>query len=229
MKNKVISLLIVIAMISLAGCGSKGTTVEPTETVIETEEKVVETETETEEPTEEVAVIETETEEPSPFSNIKDENGEYTEELIGTLAMYPFFEGKTESEIREYLASDDDLQCYLRDGKVADIEFYLESLYDFYGNDKSGSTNASSSNTSNSSTSSKGNSSSSNNTVGSQSNTNSSSTESGSGNITTPPADTSSDQGMDDMTKAALEAAGVNTDASNFGNGPSTNYGNAIY
>ena len=67
------------------------------------------------------------------------------------------------------------------------------------------------------------------NTVGSQSNTSNSSTESGSGNITTPPADTSSDQGMDDMTKAALEAAGVDTDASNFGNGPSTNYGNAIY
>lgn len=152
MKNKVISLLLVTAMISIAGCGSKESTVEPTEVVIETE---------TEEPTEEEEIIETETEEPSPFSNIKDENGEYTEELIGTLAMYPFFEGKTESEIREYLASDDDLQCYLRDGKVADIEFYLESLYDFYGNDKSGSTNASSSDTNNSSTSNKGNSSSS--------------------------------------------------------------------
>ena len=164
----------------------------------------------------------------SAFKNIKDENGEYTEELIGTLAMYPFFEGKTESEIREYLASDDDLQCYLRDGKVADIEFYLESLYDFYGNDKSGSTNASSSDTNNSSTSNKGNSSSASNntgnTAGSQSNTNSSSAGSGSGNITTPPADTSSDQGMDDMTKAALEAAGVDTDASNFGNGDGTLY-----
>lgn len=237
MKNKVISLLIVIAMISLAGCGSKGTTVEPTETVIETEEKVVETETETEEPTEEVAVIETETEEPSPFSNIKDENGEYTEELIGTLAMYPFFEGKTESEIREYLASDDDLQCYLRDGKVADIEFYLESLYDFYGNDKSGSTNASSSDTNNSSTSNKGNSSSTSNntgnTAGSQSNTNSSTAGSNSSTPAEQPPAPSNSESQDVINNGdgTITAPGgiIYEDGSNFGNGPSTNYGNAIY
>lgn len=157
----------------------------------------------------------------SAFSNIKDENGEYTEELIGTLAMYPFFEGKTESEIREYLASDDDLQCYLRDGKVADIEFYLESLYDFYGNDKSGSTNASSSDTNNSSTSNKGNSSftsnNTGNTAGSQSNTNSSTAGSNSsapaeqGNtVETPPADSN---------EANMQGDGTFTfdDASNFG------------
>ena len=157
----------------------------------------------------------------SAFSNSEDI---YSDEVIGTLAMYDFFEGKTDEEIKEYIKSDDDLQYYLETKDADIIEKYVNALYKYYGNDKSGSTNASSSNTSNSSTSSKGNSSSSNNTVGSQSNTNSSSTESGSGNITTPPADTSSDQGMDDMTKAALEAAGVDTDASNFGNGDGTLY-----
>lgn len=216
MKNKVISLLMIVAMISLAGCGSKETTVEPTEAVIETEEKVVETETETEEPTEEV--IETETEEPIDI---------YSDEIIGTLAMYDFFEGKTDEEIKEYIKSDDDLQYYLETKDADIIEKYVNALYKYYGNDKSGSTDASSSNTSNSS---KGNSSSSNNNVGSQSNTNSSTTESGSGNITTPPADTSSDQGMDDMTKNAFDAVGgEEMNSSNFGNGPSTNYGNAIY
>ena len=225
MKNKVISLLLVTAMISIAGCGSKETTVEPTEAVIETE---------TEEPTEEEEIIETETEEPSPFSNIKDENGEYTEELIGTLAMYPFFEGKTESEIREYLASDDDLQCYLRDGKVADIEFYLESLYDFYGNDKSGSTDANNSDTNNSSTSNKGNSSStSNNTdnnAGSQSNTNSSSAGSNSSTpAEQPPAPSNSESSgipsNDDL--AGLNIPGVTVGG--LGNsGEHTDYNNDI-
>lgn len=157
----------------------------------------------------------------SAFSNSDDI---YSDEVIGTLAMYDFFEGKTDEEIKEYIKSDDDLQYYLETKDADIIEKYVNALYKYYGNDKSGSTNASSSNTSNSSTSSKGNSSSSNNTVGSQSNTSNSSTESGSGNSTTPPADTSSDQGMDDMTKAALEAAGVDTDASNFGNGDGTLY-----
>lgn len=158
----------------------------------------------------------------SAFSNSEDI---YSDEVIGTLAMYDFFEGKTDEEIKEYIKSDDDLQYYLETKDADIIEKYVNALYKYYGNDKSGSTNASSSNTSNSSTSSKGNSSSSNNTVGSQSNTNSSSTESGSGNITTPPADTSSDQGMDDMTKAALEAAGGDIlDSSNFGNGDGTLY-----
>ena len=145
--------------------------------------------------------------------------------------MYPFFEGKTESEIREYLASDDDLQCYLRDGKVADIEFYLESLYDFYGNDKSGSTNASSSDTNNSSTSNKGNSSSTSNntgnTAGSQSNTNSSSAGSNSSApAEQPPAPSNSESSgvpsSDDL--AGLNIPGVTVDGSNFGGDRDTSY-----
>lgn len=146
----------------------------------------------------------------SAFSNSDDI---YSDEVIGTLAMYDFFEGKTDEEIKEYIKSDDDLQYYLETKDADIIEKYVNALYKYYGNDKSGSTDAS-----NNSTNSKGNSSSTSNTAGSQSNTNSSSTESGMGNSTTPPADTSSDQGMDDMTKNAFDAAGgEEMNSSNFG------------
>ena len=88
MKNKCIAILLLSLSLSLTGCGTQQASIEPTETVIETEEpteteeKVVETET----------IIETETEEPIDI---------YSDEVIGTLAMYDFFEGKTDEEIKE--------------------------------------------------------------------------------------------------------------------------------
>ena len=197
MKKRLVLLTIILG-ISLSGCIQKEANTEPTEVVIETE---------TEEPTEEVVVIETETEEPVDI---------YSDEVIGTLAMYDFFEGKTDEEIKEYIKSDDDLQYYLETKDADIIEKYVNALYKYYGNDKSGSTNASSSNTSNSS-SSKGNSSSSNNNVGGQSNTSNSNTGSNSstpteqGNtVETPPADSN---------EANMQGDGTFTfdDASNFG------------
>lgn len=221
MKNKTIAILLLATTISISGCGgcSKNeTSTEPTEVVMETE-SIIETEEPTE--TEEIAV-ETETEEPIDI---------YSDEVIGTLAMYDFFEGSTADEIRQFVKDHDDIQEILNTHDSEYIDSWIPEFKDFYGGTLYELNHPA---TNNSSTSNKGNSSSTSNntgnTAGSQSNTNSSNTESGSGNITIPPADTSSDQGMDDMTKAALEAAGGDIlDSSNFGNGPSTNYGNAIY
>lgn len=173
---------------------------------------------------------------------IVNEDGTYdfTESFIGGLMSYDFFAGCNEEEVRDYVKSNDTFKILLIDGTPELIDGFINSvsmngeitLKQLLGQNDTSNSNTSS-NKGNNTNSNKGNSSSTSNntgnTAGSQSNTNSSNSESGSGNITTPPADTSSDQGMDDMTKAALEAAGVNTDASNFGNGPSTNYGNAIY
>lgn len=174
---------------------------------------------------------------------IVNEDGTYdfTESFIGGLMSYDFFAGCNEEEVRDYVKSNDTFKILLIDGTPELIDGFINSvsmngeitLKQLLGQNDTSNSNTSS-NKGNNTNSNKGNSSSTSNntgnTAGSQSNTNSSTTESGSGNITIPPADTSSDQGMDDMTKAALEAAGGDIlDSSNFGNGPSTNYGNAIY
>lgn len=120
MKNKTIAILLLATTISISGCGgcSKNeASTEPTEVVMETE-SIIETEEPTE--TEEVAV-ETETEEPIDI---------YSDEVIGTLAMYDFFEGSTDEEIRQFIKDDEDTQEVLNTHDAEFIDFWMTGLKD---------------------------------------------------------------------------------------------------
>lgn len=122
MKNKTIAILLLATTIFISGCGgcSKNeASTEPTEVVMETE---------TEEPTEteEIAletesIIETETEEPIDI---------YSDEVIGTLAMYDFFEGSTDEEIRQFIKDDEDTQEVLNTHDAEFIDFWMTGLKD---------------------------------------------------------------------------------------------------
>ena len=117
MKNKCIAILLLSLSLSLTGCGTQQASVEPTETVIETEEP-----TETEEiALETETIIETETEEPVDI---------YSDEVIGTLAMYDFFEGSTDEEIRQFIKDDEDTQEVLNTHDAEYIDFWMTSLKD---------------------------------------------------------------------------------------------------
>lgn len=117
MKNKCIAILLLSLSLSLTGCGTQQASVEPTETVIETEEP-----TETEEiAVETETIIETETEEPVDI---------YSDEVIGTLAMYDFFEGSTDEEIRQFIKDDEDTQEVLNTHDAEYIDFWMTSLKD---------------------------------------------------------------------------------------------------
>lgn len=124
MKKRLVFLTIILSL-SMAGCSQKEENIEPTEAVMETE---------TEEPTEEVAV-ETETEETFLYPNIREKNGEYKESIIELLSTYKFFEGKSKEEIIVYLDSDDDLQYYLNDEDYEIVDKYVKACYKYYGND----------------------------------------------------------------------------------------------
>ena len=252
MKNKIISIILLSASLSITGCGTEHENVEPTEVVMETETEEVAVETETGASNGEAVdgsentVVEDVGGSGEAYKIYSDalivnEDGTYdfTESFIGGLMSYDFFAGCNEEEVRDYVKSNDTFKILLIDGTPELIDGFINSvsmngeitLKQLLGQNDTSNSNTSS-NKGNNTNSNKGNSSSTSNntgnTAGSQSNTNSSTTESGSGNITTPPADTSSDQGMDDMTKAALEAAGVDTDASNLGNEGHTDYNNTI-
>lgn len=207
MKNKTIAILLLATTISISGCGgcSKNeASTEPTEVVMETE-SIIETEEPTE--TEEVAV---ETEEPIDI---------YSDEVIGTLAMYDFFEGSTADEIRQFVKDHDDIQEILNTHDSEYIDSWIPEFKDFYGGTLYELNHPATNN--NNTNSNKGNSSSTSNntgnTAGSQSNTNSSSAGSNSstsaeqGNtVETPPADSN---------EANMQGDGTFTfdDASNFG------------
>lgn len=143
MKKRLV-LLTILFSLSLTGCSQKEANIEPTEEVMETE---------TEEPTEEVAV-ETETEEPIDI---------YSDEVIGTLAMYDFFEGSTADEIKQFIKDNEDMQEYLVEFGVEDDglkqlkEIYGETLYEMNHASVAEENNQSSSKNSSSSTASTSN------------------------------------------------------------------------
>lgn len=151
MKNKTIAILLLATMISISGCGGCPQNTDTTEAVNETESII-----ETEEPTEEeVAVIETETEEPIDI---------YSDEVIGTLAMYDFFEGSTADEIKQFIKDNEDMQEYLvefgaeDDGLKQLKEIYGETLYEMNHTSVANENNQSSSKNNSSSTASTSNS-----------------------------------------------------------------------
>ena len=159
----------------------------------------------------------------SAFSN---SDNIYSDEVIGTLAMYDFFEGSTADEIRQFVKDHDDIQEILNTHDSEYIDSWIPEFKDFYGGTLYELNHPA---TNSSSTSNKGNSSSTSNntgnTAGSQSNTNSSSAGSNSstpaeqGNtVETPPADSN---------EANMQGDGTFTfdDASNFGGGPLDNGG----
>ena len=114
MKKRLVILTIILG-ISLSGCSQKEANTEPTEAVIETEEKIVETETEEE--TEEV--IETETEEPleiadETYPGFSSENitinsdgkvTDYNEAFIKECRNYHMFDECNDEEVKEVLQS----------------------------------------------------------------------------------------------------------------------------
>ena len=123
MKNKTIAILLLATTISISGCGGCSQNTDTTEAVIETE-SIIETEEPTE--TEEIAletetIIETETEEPIDI---------YSDEVIGTLAMYDFFEGSTDEEIRQFIKDDEDTQEVLNTHDAEFIDFWMTGLKD---------------------------------------------------------------------------------------------------
>ena len=157
---------------------------------------------------------------------------------------YDFFAGCNEEEVRDYVKSNDTFKILLIDGTPELIDGFINSvsmngeinLKQLLGQNDTSNSNTSS-NKGNNTNSDKGNSSStSNNTgnnAGSQSNTNSSNIGS---NSSTPaeqaPAPSNSEsQDVINNGDGTITAPGgiVYEDGSNFGNGPSTNYGNAIY
>ena len=118
MKKRLVILTIILG-ISLSGCSQKEANTEPTEAVIETEEKIVETETEEE--TEEV--IETETEEPleiadETYPGFSSENitinsdgkvTDYNEAFIKECRNYHMFDECNDEEVKEVFV--DTLNC----------------------------------------------------------------------------------------------------------------------
>lgn len=162
----------------------------------------------------------------SAFSNSEDI---YSDEVIGTLAMYDFFEGSTADEIRQFVKDNDDIQEILNTHDSEYIDSWIPEFKDFYGGTLYELNHPATNN--NNTNSNKGNSSSTSNntgnTAGSQSNTNSSSAGSNSSTpAEQPPAPSNSESSgvpsTDDM--ANLNIPGWDTDGSNFGNGDGTLY-----
>ena len=162
----------------------------------------------------------------SAFSNSEDI---YSDEVIGTLAMYDFFEGSTADEIRQFVKDHDDIQEILNTHDSEYIDSWIPEFKDFYGGTLYELNHPATNN--NNTNSNKGNSSSTSNntgnTAGSQSNTNSSSAGSNSSTpAEQPPAPSNSESSgvpsTDDM--ANLNIPGWDTDGSNFGNGDGTLY-----
>lgn len=127
MKKRLVFLTIILSL-SLAGCSQKEANTEPTEVVIETE---------TEEPTEEVAVeTETviETEEPTEriyhdaLIVYADGTYDFTDEYIAEMAQNPFFEGCTEDEVRDYLKSNSNIKNLLQSNPKETVDNYIYGL-----------------------------------------------------------------------------------------------------
>ena len=232
MKNKTIAILLLATTISISGCGgcSKNeASTEPTEVVMETE-SIIETEEPTE--TEEVAV---ETEEPIDI---------YSDEVIGTLAMYDFFADSTSDEIKTYIEENEDMQELLEYYDSDTIDKALNSMVDLQGktlyemNHPSTSTSSTASSNGNTqSGSAKNNQSNSSNQNSSTSNTtneNAASTPDSTNNES-PNYDSSDNNGVPTNEEMAqLHIPGVDTDASNFGGDVSdpnnyTHYGNELH
>ena len=246
MKNKIISIILLFVSLSITGCGTQQASVEPTETVIETEteEVAVETESITDSTIiEDTGDVGGSGEAYKIYSDalIVNEDGTYdfTESFIGGLMSYDFFAGCNEEEVRDYVKSNDTFKILLIDGTPELIDGFINSvsmngeitLKQLLGQNGTSNSNTSS-NKGNNTNSNKGNSSSTSNntgnTAGSQSNTNSSTTESNSstpaeqGNtVETPPADSN---------EANMQGDGTFTfdDASNLGNEGHTDYNNTI-
>lgn len=189
MKNKTIAILLLATTIFISGCGgcSKNeASTEPTEVVMETE---------TEEPTEteEIAletesIIETETEEPIDI---------YSDEVIGTLAMYDFFEGSTDEEIRQFIKDNEDTQEVLNTHDAEFIDFWMTGLKDLcagtlYEINHPATTNNSS-------------------TSGNKSNSNSNSNSASTSNKTQSNSNASTPSQDTDTTKGYGDAGGNNT------------------
>lgn len=127
MKKRAIILTVLLSL-SIAGCSQKEANTEPTEEVIETE---------TEEPTEEVAVeTETviETEEPTEriyhdaLIVYADGTYDFTDEYVAEMAQNPFFEGCTEDEVRDYLKSNSNIKNLLQSNPKETVDNYIYGL-----------------------------------------------------------------------------------------------------
>lgn len=127
MKKRLVFLTILLSL-SMAGCSQKEANTEPTEVVIETE---------TEEPTEEVAVeTETviETEEPTEriyhdaLIVYADGTYDFTDEYVAEMAQNPFFEGCTEDEVRDYLKSNSNIKNLLQSNPKETVDNYIYGL-----------------------------------------------------------------------------------------------------
>ena len=228
MKNKIISIILLFVSLSITGCGTEQASVEPTESVIETEteEVAVATESITDSTIiEDTGDVGGSGDSTSAFSNSDDI---YSDEVIGTLAMYDFFEGSTADEIRQFVKDHDDIQEILNTHDSEYIDSWIPEFKDFYGGTLYELNHPA---TNNSSTSNKGNSSSTNNTAGGQSNTSNSNTGSNSSTpAEQPPAPSNSESSgvpsTDDI--ANLNIPGWDTDGSKFGNEGHTDYNNTI-
>lgn len=127
MKKRAIILTVLLSL-SIVGCSQKEANTEPTEEVIETE---------TEEPTEEVAVeTETviETEEPTEriyhdaLIVYADGTYDFTDEYVAEMAQNPFFEGCTEDEVRDYLKSNSNIKNLLQSNPKETVDNYIYGL-----------------------------------------------------------------------------------------------------
>lgn len=163
----------------------------------------------------------------SAFSNSDDI---YSDEVIGTLAMYDFFEGSTADEIRQFVKDHDDIQEILNTHDSEYIDSWIPEFKDFYGGTLYELNHPA---TNSSSTSNKGNSSSTSNntgnTAGSQSNTNSSSAGSNSSAPAEQPPAPSNSESQDvinngDGTITSGDGTFTMGDGSNFGGDRDTSY-----
>lgn len=246
MNNKFISILLLSLSVSLTGCGTQQTSVEPTETVIETEEQ-----TETEE-----VAVETETP-PTDYNalypgfsseNITFNAGgvviDYNEKFIAECKKYDTFRECSDDEIKEILKTVIESSM----GKIERTpEEYHKTLSELDKNgvnakdllqlneeassssSQTSKPSGSNSNSNNNTNSNKGNSSStsnnSNNQADSTSNTTNETAAStpDSTNNESPNYDSSDNNGVPTNEEMAqLHIPGVDTDASNFGGGDHT-------
>ena len=219
MKNKCIAILLLSLSLSLTGCGTQQASVEPTETVIETEEPTE---------TEEIAVETETTESPSEVAdetypgfssdNItinSDGTKTYSEAFYNECRNYNCFEGATDEEIAKVVAiympakSDYTPEEYHKQFSILDDAGIKAS--DIL--DTSASTSNANSNKNNGSSKNNRNSQTNNNQATTPPDT--TDPTGGYGNIEDTPSNTSSEAPVTDAeVKAALDALGLTGDDS---------------